>query len=192
MRIVELLGKALRPLRSSDDKLLDHQPAVAAHPETIVVTSQAFKNGGNIPIEYSCDGEGLFPALRWMDLPQGYESVILVVEDPDAPKTIPFVHGIVYNIPHRVKELSDGAVKGENLKPEYQGQGLKMGRNSPGKPAYMPPTPPPGHGPHHYHFQIIAVDTMLNFGAPPTLSEITDAISGHVLSFGEIVGIYER
>ncbi len=192
MRIVELLGKALRPVRSSDDKLTDHQPAVAAHPKSITVTSAAFKDGAAMAKEYSCDGEGLFPPLRFFDMPAKYESAVLVIEDPDAPKVTPFVRGIIYNIPPRVKELNDGAVKGENLKPEYQGQGLKMGRNTPGKAEYMPPTPPPGHGVHHYHFQIIALDTVLNFGVPPTLSEITDAISGHVLAYGEIIGTYER
>lgn len=192
MRILELLGKALRPVRSGESKLTDHQPAVAAHPQTITVTSSVFENGGAIPKEYSSDGEGRFPALRFMDFPNGYESAVLVVEDPDAPKTTPFVHGIIYNIPHRVKELTDGAVKGENLQPEFQGQGMKLGRNSAALPAYMPPSPPSGHGQHRYHFQIIALDTMLNLGEAPTLDEIKDAIHGHVLSYGEIVGTYER
>jgi len=192
MRILELVGKALRPIRSSESKLTDHQPAVAGHPETIVVSSDCFNNGQAIPARYTCDGEGRFPALRWVNLPLDCQSCLLVIEDPDAPKPTPFVHGIIFNIPAAVKDLTDGAVHGENLVPEYQGQGLKMGLNSPAQAAYMPPTPPPGHGQHHYHFQVIALDTMLNFGEAPTLGEIKDAINGHVLSYGEIVGIYER
>lgn len=70
--------------------------------------------------------------------------------------------------------------------------GVHMGTNSRFEPAYMAPSPLPGHGPHHYHFQLIALDTLLEFDKVPSLADIKAAIEGHVLAAGELVGTNER
>ena len=120
------------------------------------------------------------------------KSLILVVEDPDAPIPTPFIHGIFYNIPSDLHELSEQAVKTEGIAAILIDQGAQMGTNTVSRPVYMPPALPLGHGPHHYHFQLIALDHVLAFTKVPTLTDVKEAIEGHVIAFGELVGIYER
>jgi Raf kinase inhibitor-like YbhB/YbcL family protein len=192
MRLLEILGQALRPIRSGDAHLIDSSPTVAKKPHTIIVSSSAFAEQALIPKDFSADGAGLFPPLQWSGVPADCESLLLVVEDPDAPKPMPFVHLIMYDIPPETTSLPEGTiVKGQLSEPSYD-LGLKLGTNSLFKPEYMSPTPPPGHGPHHYHFQLIALDLELSYSQAPTLIEIKADIEGHVLAYGELVGIYER
>jgi len=192
MRILELLGRALRPIRSDETKLTEAMPAFTSRPAIISVSSSVFEPGASIPAEYSADGAGLFPTISWTGVPHNCASLLLIIEDPDAPKPTPFVHGIFFNIPPSEIDLPTSAVTSDGLSGEFSSRGVKMGTNSMSKPAYMPPTPPPGHGPHRYHFQLIALDTTLSFADPPSLSEIKSAIEDHILAYGELVGIYER
>ena len=120
------------------------------------------------------------------------ESLLLVVEDPDAPKPMPFVHLIMYDIPPQTTSLPEGTIINGQLSEQSYDLGLKLGTNTLFKPEYMAPSPPPGHGPHRYHFQLIALDLELSYSQAPTLIEIKADIEHHVLAFGELVGIYER
>jgi Raf kinase inhibitor-like YbhB/YbcL family protein len=192
MTFLELIGHALRPFHSDDSKLTESDTAVKAHPHSIVVSSPVFSAGTAIPKPYSADGTGLFPAINWEGLPVDCQSLILVVEDPDAPKATPFVHGIFYNIPASLAGLPEEAVLSDGLSLDYVNLGIQMGKNTMSKTEYMAPAPPPGHGPHHYHFQLIALDIVLDLPGEPTLVEIKKALTGHVLGSGELIGIYER
>ncbi len=192
MTFLELIGHALRPFHSDASKLTESDSSVQAQPRTIVLSSPVFAADALIPKPYTADGENLFPTINWEGLPPGSQSLILVVEDPDAPKATPFVHGIFYNIPASLSALPEEAVLSDGLSLEYVNLGVQMGKNSMAKTVYMAPAPPPGHGPHHYHFQLIALDTVINLSGDRTLSEIKQALTGHVLGSGELIGTYER
>lgn len=192
MRIVEFLGQALRSVRSDESKLIEAMPAVASHSNTISIKSPVFEDGAPIPKTYTADGASVFPTLKWKGVPRESKSLLLVVEDPDAPKPTPFVHGIFYNMPPQLEELPEIAVDPDGITERLAKVGVHMGTNSVFEPAYMAPTPPPGHGPHHYHFQLIALDKLLEFDKVPSLADIKAAIDGHALAAGELVGTYER
>lgn len=191
MTVLEMITEAMRP-RSNYEKIVEKTRTVSNEPKNIQVLSEAFADYGNIPIEYSCDGDSAFPTIRWSNLPSDCASLVLIVEDPDAPKPEPFVHGIVFNIPADLKALPSSAFRVGVLVESYRDNGLRLGKNSRGEAAYMPPTPPPGHGPHHYHFQVIALNQMLEFSMPPSLDQVKDQITGRVLASGEVTGVYYR
>ena len=192
MKLLDLLGYAMRPLRSDPSKLIESQSVVIGQPHSIILSSPIFINGASLHKSHSVDGEGLFPALSWTDVPKGCQSLVLVVEDPDAPMPDPFVHCIMYNIPPEWRALSASAVSHLGLSPDSVAHGLELGKNSMSKCNYFPPSPPRAHGVHHYHFQLIAIDAKLLFGHTPSLADIKEALADHVLASGELVGIYER
>ena len=189
MRLVEAIGHALRPIRSDAAKLTAAEFR-EERAQPLEVSSPAFANKQTIPSEYSMAGKNSFPGLRWGDIPVLTQSLLLVVEDPDAPKPTPFIHAIVYNIPPQLKELPTNAFLDGSLTKEYMELGIKCGTNTLSQSKYMGPAPPPGHGDHHYYFQLFALDSALDFTAPPTLHQIKSAIEDHVLAHGETVGLY--
>ncbi len=192
MKLLDLIGHALRPIHSDPAKLMDSQPEVRAVPHSICLTSPAFENGQAIPASHSVDGEGFFPELQWKNLPAGCQSLLLVVEDPDAPRSEPFVHAIVYNIPPNWSVLAKSVFTADGLSQLATSHGVALGLNSAGKAAYLPPAPPAGHGLHHYHYQLLALDAKLLFPAEPTLAEIKEAVTGRILTASELVGTFER
>jgi Raf kinase inhibitor-like YbhB/YbcL family protein len=105
----------------------------------------------------------------------------VVVEDPDAPLPEPFVHWIVYGLPANVSSL-DASTMAHACE----------GKNSTMMTGFTPAAPPPGHGLHRYHFQVFALDAHLVLEAGPGRSKLFDAMRGHVLAWGEVVGTYER
>jgi Raf kinase inhibitor-like YbhB/YbcL family protein len=190
MRILELIGNALRPFHSDDSKLTES--TIALTDREITMLSPVFAKGSLIPKAFTDDGGKLFPTITWTNIPTGTQSLVLVIEDPDAPKPSPFLHGIIYNIPADFFEVPETAFEKGKLIREYTEAGLRLGSNSLGQQAYMPPAPPPGHGMHHYHFQLMALDTKLTFDKTPTLIDIKASLDGHVLAAGDLVGLYER
>jgi len=191
MKILDFIGQLLRPAHSDASHLIEAQPQVNNQPQTITVSSPVFQNGQPIPTAYGPDGRA-FPEIRWANLPAGTQSVLLVVEDPDAPKAEPFVHGIFYNIPVAWGGIATANVTANGLSEEARAAGISMGTNSLSKAAYMAPAPPPGHGVHHYHFQVIAIDSRFLFTESPSLKAIKEALQERVLAWGELVGTYER
>lgn len=182
--LAHLAGRIIKPIRSGEDELAGKK--VETGP-IITVESSSFPRDGRIPDGYAGD-DGRSPELRWSNVPDGTAELVVLCEDPDAPMPRPFVHWIVYGIPPDTTELSEGLPPtGAPL-----GNGIQQGRNSMKKEGYFGPAPPPGHGVHHYHFQVFAVDEPLDLSAPVDRDQLVDAMRDHVLAIGEVVGTYER
>lgn len=141
------------------------------------LTSTAFDDGGIIPVRYTCDGEGISPPLRIERVPDGAETLAVVVEDPDAPGGT-FVHWVVFDL--EVRSEIPEAVDGRGT----------PGVNSRDRIGYTPPCPPGGS--HRYVFDVHALDTVLGLEAGVSVGELRQAMDGHVLGSGRLVGRYER
>jgi hypothetical protein len=182
------LGHALRGVRAGFEKIVSEAPEFAGVADTIRLESPAFEDGGSIPARFTADGEGVSPPLSFDDLPARARSLVLIVEDPDAPSPEPFVHLLSFDLPPQIAELPEGLFRS----PKHEGLEEDLGRNSFHKAAYLPPDPPNGHGPHLYAFQVFAVNRQLNFEHPPSRKAVVEAMQGHVLAKGLLVGTYER
>jgi Raf kinase inhibitor-like YbhB/YbcL family protein len=146
----------------------------------ISLTSNAFRDGQPIPTQYSCDGADQSPPLQWGEPPPGTKSFVLVVDDPDAPSGT-FRHWGVYDIPASARSIGAGQKVGTEVSNDF------------GKPGYGGPCPPKGHGPHHYHFKLFALDVdKLNVGPGARVVDVENEASKHAIAQGELVGTYER
>jgi Raf kinase inhibitor-like YbhB/YbcL family protein len=159
---------------------------------SIKITSAAFAADQQIPEKYTADGTDLSPPLRWEGVPKGTRELVLICDDPDAPTPTPWVHWVLYKIPSGVVELPEGIPARDKL--EFPA-GAMQGKNSftsGHTVGYRGPAPPPGHGVHHYHFRLYALDSPLT--AQPGLDKdaLLQAMSGKVLGGGELVGTYQR
>ena len=155
----------------------DRNPARLAK---IELTSDAFRDGQAIPARFSCDGSDQSPALSWSEPPRGTKSFALVLDDPDAPGGT-FQHWGITDIPSSTRSIAGGEQLGRPV------------TNGFGKAGYGGPCPPKGHGPHHYHFRLYALDTdRLDLGSSPTVLDVETAAHGHTLAEGELVGFFER
>lgn len=144
--------------------------------KVLTVASEAFKNKEHIPIKYTCEGEDVNPPLDIGEIPEEARSLVLLVEDPDAPGGT-WLHWLVWNIPvtHRIHE---NEVPGE--------QGLNdFGRNS-----YGGPCPPSGT--HRYLFKVYALDDLLDIREGAVRKDVEDAMRDHIIAFGELDGKYRR
>jgi len=173
-------GHAMHGIRAGSEKLAVHKLTRGLVPE-ISVHSVAFEPGVPLPISCTVDGVGAPPAISFTGVPEAAKSVVVLCEDPDAPQLEPFVHWLVYGIPG-----SDGAVDAQSQ------HDYLIGKNSKSEAGYTPAAPPPGHGLHHYHFQVFALDVPLQLTAGAERETLLEAMTGHVLSWGELVGTYER
>jgi Raf kinase inhibitor-like YbhB/YbcL family protein len=158
----------------------------------IVVISSAFKEAGMIPPKYTCDGDNISPPLQWQQVPQGTarlsspksKSLALICDDPDAPIGI-WVHWVMWNIPAEANGLPQSVPAGKDLP-----DGSKQGVNSSRKQGYSGPCPPSGT--HRYYFKVYAIDTMLDLPADSTKQVLLDAMKGHILAEGQLMGKYRR
>ena len=154
-----------------------------AAPATINVSSPAFKDGGRLPVQFTCDGRfgGVNPPLGWSNKPRGVKSQALVLEDPDAPGGN-FVHWTVWGMMARTNGLDS----------DIPPLGLPQGQNSAGTSKYSAPCPPKGDSPHHYEFTIYALKApiALKPGAPQDL--VLDKIKREALARGVLTGTYSR
>ena len=152
------------------------------------VTSTAFNSDSAIPEHYSAYGQNFSPVISWSKGPEGTKSYVLLMEDPDASTATPFVHWIAYNVPADVTKLEEGVPGTHALsKPE----GARQGVNSRGSFGYFGPKPP-ADGDHHYHFQLFALDTTLDLKPGAGRKEVLDAMTGHVLAQGKLVGVFRK
>lgn len=151
----------------------------------LTLTSQAFTEGKTIPKKYARDGENLMPPLKWTGTPEGTSSFALVVEDPDAPGGT-FRHLAVYDIPPDRDGLPQSVDTGSD-------HSLRYAKNDFGNAQYDGPQPPEGHGPHHYHFRLAALDVpSLNLPPEVGAEQIWREAQKHMLAEAELIGVYER
>ncbi len=151
---------------------------------TIKITSPTFNEGEHIPIRFSCNDVNVSPPLDFEDIPETTVSIALILEDPDAPGGL-FTHWIIFNLPADTKNLPEH-IMGRELMDD----GSKHGLNSFGLVGYGGPCPPKGT--HRYFFKIYALDEKLDL--PPLIrrDEILDAMEGHILDKGELMGVFTR
>lgn len=142
------------------------------------ITSSAFQQGGNVPSKFSCDGANTSPPLQVSDVPSGAKSVVLVVDDPDAPSGL-FTHWTVWNIPPQTSTIAEGSTP----------KGVQ-GTNDFGKSSYGGPCPPSGA--HRYYFKIFALDRGLDLPSGAKRSQLDAAMKGHVIAQGQLMGRYAR
>lgn len=143
---------------------------------TINLSSDVLKENSFIPEKYTCDGENINPPLSIKNLPRNSKSLVLIVDDPDAPAGT-WVHWVVWNIP------VTGFIA-ENTIPGIEGV------NDFKKNHYGGPCPPSGT--HRYFFKIYALDTMLHLSGSVTKYKLEKAMQHHLLSQGELIGLYQR
>jgi hypothetical protein len=156
------------------------------------LTSGAFKPDAKIPRKYTGEGEDVSPPLAWQGVPDGTKEFALICDDPDAPKPEPWVHWVICGIAADVRGLSEGIKNEPQLtKPIAARQG-KNSWDLGVTIGYRGPMPPPGHGTHHYHFKLYALDKPLDLAPAATKKQLLAAMQGHVLGETELIGTYER
>ena len=164
-------------------------------PETISVTSSAFDHHGMVPESNSAYGENVSIDLNWADLPEGTQQLALICDDPKVVEIgmmeQPFVHWVMYNIPSSASGLPAGLPSDATL--EMEGlEGAVNGLNGLRRPGYFGPRPPANGQLHAYHFRVYALDDALNLEPGLGKAELLDAMNGHVLATGMLMGHYER
>jgi Raf kinase inhibitor-like YbhB/YbcL family protein len=147
--------------------------------QLLIVSSPAFAHGGPIPARYSAYGANEMPPLAWSALPSGTRSLALLVEDPDAPSAQPFVHWVVWNLAPAAGALPRALA------------GAAQGTNGAGRPGWSGPRPPDAK-PHHYHFELFALDTSLALPADTNRDRLVAALNGHVVGKGQLVGVFTK
>jgi Raf kinase inhibitor-like YbhB/YbcL family protein len=143
---------------------------------------------GDIPKQHSDYADGVSPQLEWRAVPNA-QSYAVIAEDPDAKPIKPFVHWVAWNIPADRTTLPEGLQEQPRL---TEPEGVLQGRTSRGNVGYFGPKPPVGDPPHHYHFQVFALDTKLDVPAGADRDQLLAAMQGHVLGAGELVGTYRQ
>ena len=153
----------------------------------MTLNSPVFKQNGHIPSKYTCEGEDVSPPLAWEGVPDDAKSLVLIIDDPDAPDPkapkMVWVHWVVYNIPSDTRSLPENAGKARLP------QGALLGLNDFRKAAYGGPCPPIGR--HRYFHKLYALDVTLDLSGA-TKSQIERAMQGHVLASAELVGTYQK
>lgn len=144
------------------------------------LTSRAFADGGQIPQKYTCDGEDVNPPLTISGVPENTQSLVLIVDDPDAPRGV-WDHWLVWKISPTTGEVPENSVPA----------GAVQGTNSFGKVSWGGPCPPPGPA-HRYVFKLYALDISLDLAAGARKAEIEQALTGHILAQTQLVGRYGR
>lgn len=184
------IGHALSAIRPGLGKLVYAKDGFAA-PDTIRVSSEAFGQEGAIPSRHTADGAKVSPPLRFSGLPAGARSLALVVEDADSPTPAPLVHALVWDIPADEDHGFQEAALDADSMPTTRA-GASLGKNSFLSTGWLPPDPPTGHGPHRYCFQVFALDVVPALEEGAGRGAVVEALKGHVMAKGLLVGTYER
>ena len=168
------------------------QAQTAEMADTINVGSSAFEHHGTVPLAYTAYGDNKAPQITWSNLPAGTVQLALVMDDPVAPTPEPFVHWVAYNIPANAAELPEGLTKDAEVSGVAGLEGMINGVNGIRQTGYFGPRPPVDGKLHAYHFRIYALDTALNLPAGLNKQQLLEAINGHVLGTGMLMGHYEQ
>jgi len=166
--------------------------AVAADaPETITVTSSAFEHHGTVPLVNTAYGDNQSIDINWANLPSGAVELALICDDPIVAMPQPFVHWVVYNIPAAASGLP-GAMSGDAT-PGLSGlMGLTNGVSGVRRPGYFGPRPPIDGQLHAYHYRVYALDADLDLPEGLNKDQLLEAMDGHVLATGLLMGHYQR
>jgi Raf kinase inhibitor-like YbhB/YbcL family protein len=152
---------------------------------TLRITSTAFAEGAEIPAKYTCEGKDASPPLSWSGIRAGTKSLVLIVDDPDAPDPkapkLTWVHWVLYNLPPSSTGLPEGVAA---LPP-----GTKVGVNDWKRADYGGPCPPIGR--HRYFHKLYALDTGFKLDKP-TKAQVEAAMRGHVLAEAQLMGTYQK
>jgi len=151
----------------------------------IVLKSTAFEEGQPIPKKYTGDGDDASPPLTWSGTPHGTQSQALICEDPDAPRGT-WTHWVLFNLPAETRQLKEGVATTKEL-PDGSAQGV----NDFPKIGYGGPAPPPGK-PHRYYFKVYALDARLDLKPGASKQQLLEAMKGHLLGDGGLMGTYGR
>lgn len=143
------------------------------------LASSVFENNQAIPPKYTCDGENVSPPLTISDVPENAKSLVLIVDDPDAPRG-DWVHWLVWNIPSHTKEIAEHSVP----------QSAVTGLTDFGENKYGGPCPPSGT--HRYQFKLFALDTLLTLPPQTKKAALENALKNHILAQTLLVGLYKR
>lgn len=166
------------------------RPETAAAAGSLSVSSGSFAPGGFIPSENSGYGKNLSPSLTWSEGPPKTRSYVVLVEDPDGAGPEPTLHWLAYDIPASQTSLDSKTRNAVRVKePE---PGFSQGPNDHGGLGWTGPHPPVGDPPHHYHFQVFALDRMSGKRPGSDRATILGALRGHVLAKGEVIGLYAQ
>jgi Raf kinase inhibitor-like YbhB/YbcL family protein len=149
------------------------------------ISSTSFKNGGDIPKKYTCDGADISPELSWTGVPAGTQSFVLIADDPDAPAGT-WTHWVLFDLPPETTSLMEGVSKVDEVP-----SGGRQGRNDFRKIGYGGPCPPPGK-PHRYFFKLYGLDKKLDLKPGAEKPEVEQAMQGHILAQAEWMGKYGR
>ena len=156
---------------------------------TLSLTSAAFTAGGAIPKRYTCEGDDVSPPFTWRDPPAGTKSLVLIVDDPDAPDPaapkLTWVHWVLYDIPVDRRRPARRPLSRRHCPP-----GTRQGLNDWKRTGYGGPCPPIGR--HRYFHKLYALDTVLGDLGQPTKAKLEAAMKGHVLAQAELVGTYQK
>ena len=180
------IGRVLRGVRALERHAVRNQPALVGVPEVISLKSDWFQDGGSMPLCSAGEGvgENVSPPLTWSGVPLKTVELAIILEDPDVPLPRPFVHMIAYQIAPDRSCFTEGALARE-------ARGMAFGKSTAGAQGYMGPRPILGHGPHRY-VHIFALNQATGFSSAPKLKAFLESLSGKVIGYGRLVGIYER
>ena len=155
---------------------------------SLTLTSKAFAHQGEIPSVHTCQGRDVSPSLSWGGVPQGTKSLVLIVDDPDAPDPraprMTWVHWVLYDIPPTAAGLPEAVARG--ALPE----GTRQGVNDWKRTGWGGPCPPIGR--HRYFFKLYALDAALGDLGTPTKAKLEAAMKGHVIAQAQTMGTYEK
>ncbi|MCD1295930.1 YbhB/YbcL family Raf kinase inhibitor-like protein [Methanocella sp. CWC-04] len=148
-------------------------------------TSPAFQNGEMIPPQYTCQGSDISPPLKWKGVPEETESLVMIMDDADAPNGT-ITHWVLFNLPPDTRGIPESFTAQDKLD-----NGAIQGKNDFGDIGYTGPRPPPGKQ-HEYYFRLYAIDTKLDLSPGATKDDVMHALKGHVIDDVELTGTYSR
>ena len=155
---------------------------------TFIITSSVFEQGAAIPAKYTCQGDDVSPPFSWEGIPDGTQSLALIIHDPDVPSpdnpTRIWVHWVLYNLPPDTTALVEHTNTAD-LPP-----GTQEGMNDWNRTGYGGPCPPMGR--HRYFHKLYALDTVLDDLHKPTRKQLLTAMQGHIIAKAELIGTYQK
>lgn len=177
-----VLTLALLATNAFDRDIAYHQTLVAS----IQVRSNDFEHLQEMPLEFSCEGNGTSPHIEWTAGPEGTRSYALIATDWDAPtpgfRLFAVPHWVLFDVPTNVREItSDAGIA------ELTAQGVVVGTGMGGTEGYLPPCPPLGR--HQYQFRVYALDVDAIDPDSNNRAGVLAGMEGHVLAYGELIGL---